>query len=126
LDWPTNIYIHRQTTKEQLTAPRLFRSEITAVVRKAVYQQRITPEQGRLMLSYLLVYPVKFYEDTDLLKEAIALNSNRLPDAITLGEEALAVLPTEQRWQTRRAYAHTGISARSPACLDREYTLITG
>ncbi len=68
-----------QTTKEQLTAPRLFRSEITAVVRKAVYQQRMTPEQGRAMLSQLLAYPVELHEDTDLLKEAydLAVRFNR-------------------------------------------------
>jgi len=62
-----------QTTIEYLTAPRLFRSEITAVVRKAAYQQRITPEQGRAMLSQLLVYPVEFHEDDDLLREAYEL-----------------------------------------------------
>lgn len=64
---------------EQLTAPQLFRSEITAVVRKAVYQTRLTPEQGRLMLAQLLVYPVTFYEDDILLKEAyeLAVRFNR-------------------------------------------------
>jgi predicted nucleic acid-binding protein len=68
-----------QTTKEHLTAPRLFRSEITAVVRKAVYQQRITSEQGRVMLSQLLIYPMEFHEDDDLLKEAyeLAVHFNR-------------------------------------------------
>ena len=68
-----------QVTEENLTAPRLFRSEITAVVRKAVYQQRITPDQGRIMLSQLLLYPVEFYEDDDLLKEAyeLAVRFNR-------------------------------------------------
>jgi predicted nucleic acid-binding protein len=68
-----------QTTKEQLTAPRLFRSEITAVVRKAVYQQRMSPEQGRAMLSQLLVYPVDLHEDIALLKEAydLAVRFNR-------------------------------------------------
>src|SRR5258708_32498327 len=67
------IFTACYTTKEPLTAPRLFRSEITAVVRKAVYQQRITPEQGRVMLARLLVYPVEFHEDNDLLKEAYEL-----------------------------------------------------
>lgn len=64
---------------EQLTAPQMFRSEITAVVRKAVYQTRLTPEQGRLMLAQLLVYPVTFYEDDILLKEAyeLAVRFNR-------------------------------------------------
>jgi hypothetical protein len=68
-----------QTTKEPLTAPRLFRSEITAVVHKAVYQQRLTPEQGRALLSQLLVYPVDFHEDTALFKEAddLAVGFNR-------------------------------------------------
>lgn len=56
-----------------LIAPRLFRSEITAVVRKAVYQQRITHEQGRAMLARLLLYPVEFYEDDALLKSAYEL-----------------------------------------------------
>jgi predicted nucleic acid-binding protein len=56
-----------------LTAPRLFRSEITAVVRKVVYQQRITHEQGHEMLARLLVYPVEFYEDDALLKSAYEL-----------------------------------------------------
>ena len=56
-----------------LAAPRLFRSEITAVVRKAVYQQRITYEQGRGMLARLLVYPVEFHEDDALLKSAYEL-----------------------------------------------------
>lgn len=59
-----------RTSGERLTAPRLFRSEITAVVRKAVYQQRLTPEQGRSMLARLLLYPVEFYDDDGLLKEA--------------------------------------------------------
>src|SRR5258708_30868933 len=62
-----------QVTEENLTAPRLFRSEITAVVRKAVYQQRLNAEQGRVMLSRLLAYPVEFHEDYDLLKKAYEL-----------------------------------------------------
>lgn len=68
-----------QATHEHLTAPRLFRSEITAVIRKAVYQQRITVEQGRAMLWQLLAYPVDFHEDDALLKEAyeLAVRFNR-------------------------------------------------
>jgi predicted nucleic acid-binding protein len=56
-----------------LAAPRLFRSEITAVVRKVVYQQRITHKQGREMLVRLLSYPVEFHEDDALLKSAYEL-----------------------------------------------------
>lgn len=58
---------------ERLTAPRLFRSEIAAVVRKVVYQGRMTAEQGRTMLAHLLLYPVTFYEDDGLLKDAYEL-----------------------------------------------------
>lgn len=57
----------------QLAAPRLFRSEITAVVRKVVYQERMTIEQGRAVLSQLLSYPVTLYEDVELLKAAFEL-----------------------------------------------------
>lgn len=57
----------------QLAAPRLFRSEITAVVRKVVYQERMTVEQGRAVLSQLLSYPVTLYEDVELLKAAFEL-----------------------------------------------------
>lgn len=66
-------------TKEQLVAPRLFRSEITAVVRKIVFQGRVSPEQGREMLAQLLTYPVTFYDDDDLLKQAyeLAVQFNR-------------------------------------------------
>lgn len=80
--------IHRQanqilalwhSTKEQLIAPRLFRSELTAVIRKVVYQQRLTAEQGRVLLSQLLRYPLEFHEDDELLKEAyeLAVRFNR-------------------------------------------------
>jgi predicted nucleic acid-binding protein len=65
--------------KEPLVAPRLFRFEITAVVRKIVFQGRISPEQGREMLAQLLTYPVTFYDDDDLLKQAyeLAVKFNR-------------------------------------------------
>src|SRR5258708_23556676 len=68
-----------QVREEKLPGPRLFRSEITAVFRKAVYQQRLNAEQGRVMLSRLLAYPVEFHEDDDLLKEAyeLAVRFNR-------------------------------------------------
>lgn len=56
-----------------LAAPRLLRSEIIAVMRKVVYQQRITHEQGREMLTRILMYPVDFHEDDALLKSAYEL-----------------------------------------------------
>lgn len=62
-----------QTTETPLAAPRLFRSELTAVVRKAVYQKRISFEQGRLLLPKLLAYPIAFFEDDALLEAAYDL-----------------------------------------------------
>jgi predicted nucleic acid-binding protein len=61
------------TSGTTLAAPRLFRSEVTAVVRKVVFQRRITHEQGREMLASLLDYPVTFYEDDALLLAAYEL-----------------------------------------------------
>ncbi len=61
------------TSRTPLVAPRLFRSEITAVVRKLVYQQRISHELGREMLAQLLSYPVELHEDDELLKSAYEL-----------------------------------------------------
>jgi predicted nucleic acid-binding protein len=68
-----------QNTGETLTAPRLFRSEITAVVRKAVYQGRIDAQRGRALLAQLLSYSLAFHEDDALLKEAyeLAVRFNR-------------------------------------------------
>jgi len=62
-----------ETTKTRLIAPRLFRSEITAVMRKAVYQRRISHEQGRFLLSRLLSHPIEFVEDDELLTAAYNL-----------------------------------------------------
>jgi predicted nucleic acid-binding protein len=62
-----------QTSASVLVAPRLFRSELTAVMRKVVYQGRITHQQGRALLEQLLAYPVVFYEDEALLKSAYEL-----------------------------------------------------
>ena len=62
-----------RNTGTLLVAPQLFRSEITAVIRKAVYLERISHEQGGSMLSQLLVYPVEFHEDDALLKTAYEL-----------------------------------------------------
>jgi predicted nucleic acid-binding protein len=62
-----------------LAAPALFRSEITAVIRKIVYQERITHEEGHKILKQLLLYPVRFYDDNALLLAAyeIAHRFNR-------------------------------------------------
>ncbi|NJL54766.1 type II toxin-antitoxin system VapC family toxin [bacterium] len=62
-----------QGSETPLAAPQLFRSEITAVVRKAVFQKRIRHEQGRKLLAQLLAYPVNFHEDDALLKTSYEL-----------------------------------------------------
>ncbi|MBL8133221.1 MAG: type II toxin-antitoxin system VapC family toxin [Anaerolineae bacterium] len=59
-----------QTSETRLTAPSLFRSEITAVLRKVVFQQRISHEQGRILLRRLFAYPVVYIEDEALLESA--------------------------------------------------------
>jgi predicted nucleic acid-binding protein len=61
------------STNTLLVAPHLFKSEITAVLRKAVYQERITHYQGDGFLNYILGYPVTFYEDVALLKHSYEL-----------------------------------------------------
>jgi predicted nucleic acid-binding protein len=69
----TQILAVWRDNETPLVAPRLFRSEITAVVRKVVYQQRISHAQGREMLTKLLDYPVRVFEDDSLLKAAFEL-----------------------------------------------------
>lgn len=68
---------HRMSTwsamKVVLTAPRLFRSEVTTVMRKAVYQNRIKHEQGRLLMARLLRHPIEYVEDHELLMAAYDL-----------------------------------------------------
>lgn len=51
-------------------APRLFRYEAAAVLRRSVYQKRIDGEQGRSLLKDLLTYPIDFVDDDALLLSA--------------------------------------------------------
>lgn len=54
----------------QLVAPTLFRYEVVAVARKAVFQSRITPEEGIQARDFMLQYPVQTHFDEILLKRA--------------------------------------------------------
>lgn len=54
-------------------APYLLRYELTAVSRKAVYQGRITAEEGQRALDKLLGYPVTLHFDEGLLKRGYEL-----------------------------------------------------
>ena len=64
---------HWQQQNVQLTAPMLFRYEIIAVVRKAVYQKRIPLERGIAIRDEMLSFPVRVYVDDELLKRAYEL-----------------------------------------------------
>lgn len=56
-----------------LNAPVLLRYELIAVSRKAVYQERITVEQGLIARDQLLSYPVMLHFDDALLKRGYEL-----------------------------------------------------
>jgi predicted nucleic acid-binding protein len=64
-----------QVDKTALYAPALLHYELVAVSRKAVYQGRVTPEEGLLACDALLSYPVTLYFDAALLKRAYELAS---------------------------------------------------
>jgi predicted nucleic acid-binding protein len=69
----------------RLAVPSFFRSEVVAVVRKAVFQKRITHEYGKLLLPTLLQADIEFYEDDELLMVAYEIaarfNMPRIYDA---------------------------------------------
>ncbi len=88
-----------QSSRTPLAAPRLFRSEITAVVRKAVYVERITHQRGQTLLAHLLAFPVTFYEDDALLMTAYDLaNRFNRPRAYDAQYLALAARLSCEFW----------------------------
>lgn len=82
-------------------APRLFRSEVGAVLRKAVFTKRITQEEGKSLLERALKAPVEFHEDDALITQAyqlaFELNQPRSYDAQYL---ALAQRLQGEFWTT--------------------------
>lgn len=56
-----------------LHAPALLRYEVVAVSRKAVYQGRVTVEEGLRARDRLLNYPLTLHLNDDLLKRAYEL-----------------------------------------------------
>ena len=62
-----------QTEQAALHAPYLLRYELIAVSRKAVYQKRVTAEEGLIARDQLLSYPVTLHFDVGLLKRAYEL-----------------------------------------------------
>lgn len=62
-----------QTDNITLHAPTLLRYELVAVSRKAVYQARVTAEEGLRARDKLLAYPVTLHFDDVLLKRGYEL-----------------------------------------------------
>jgi predicted nucleic acid-binding protein len=64
-----------QTDNTTLHAPALLRYEVVAVSRKAVYQGRVTAEEGVRACDRLLNYPIIVHFDDDLLKRGYELGT---------------------------------------------------
>lgn len=62
-----------QEAQITLHAPTLLRYELIAVSRKAVYQKRITADEGQIARDQLMSYPVTLHFDDALLKRAYKL-----------------------------------------------------
>jgi predicted nucleic acid-binding protein len=62
-----------QKDQATLYAPSLLRYELIAVSRKAVYQKRVTPEEGLIARDKLLSYPVTLHFDDALLRRGYEL-----------------------------------------------------
>jgi len=73
--------LFQQLQRAQITlhAPTLLRYELLAVARKAVYQNRVTGQDGRAARDPMLNYPVTLHFDDALLKRGyeIAEEFNR-------------------------------------------------
>jgi predicted nucleic acid-binding protein len=66
--------IHQlQADNTTLHAPTLMRYEVIAVSRKAVYQGRVTPEEGMRARDRLLSYPIALHFDDDLVRRGYEL-----------------------------------------------------
>ncbi len=57
----------------QIVAPMLFRYEMVAVTRKALYQKRIDPQKALVSLDLALSYPIDYVIDEALLRRAYEL-----------------------------------------------------
>lgn len=53
-----------------LVAPRFFRDEVVAVVRKSVFQKRVEVQFGRALLDELFHTNITFFDDDELLVRA--------------------------------------------------------
>ncbi|MEP7288713.1 MAG: type II toxin-antitoxin system VapC family toxin [Chloroflexota bacterium] len=69
----TSLLMQLKDAQTQLNAPTLMRYELIAVSRKAVYQARVTAEEGLIARDQLLSYPVTLHFDDALLKRGYEL-----------------------------------------------------
>jgi predicted nucleic acid-binding protein len=76
--------------KVEVYAPTLFRYEIVAVMRKSVYQSRLTVEEAIRGRDFLLEYPVRLMMDDELLKRGYEL-ATRLNRPTAYNSRYLAV-----------------------------------
>src|SRR5258708_1171897 len=68
-----------QSWQEQgttLAAPALFRYEVIAVMRRAIFQKRLTAEEASEGCDEILSTPIQFYIDNELLKRAFEIASH--------------------------------------------------
>jgi predicted nucleic acid-binding protein len=70
-------HLIKQLQEDDVTvhAPHLLRYELIAVSRKAVYQKRVTAEEGLQARDRLLSYPVILHFDDALLKRGYELSA---------------------------------------------------
>lgn len=68
-----NLIRYIRETRTQITGPLLFRYEFVSVIRKAVFQQRLTSEEATKGLNELLTMPIQFHLDNALLVRAYEL-----------------------------------------------------
>lgn len=98
--------------RENINAPILFRSEVTTVLRKAVYTKRITHEDGFAMLVRALSAPITYVEDDLLLSEAYRLaNEYQQPRSYDAQYMALAQRLQCPFWTTDEKL-HNAVQAR--------------
>jgi len=93
---------------ENISAPQLFSSEVTAVLRKAVYTKRITHEDGLTLIIRALSAPITYFEDDALLTDSYHLaNAYQQPRTYDSQYLALAQRLQSPFWTTDKKLYNT-------------------
>lgn len=93
------------TRQIEILAPELMRYEIPAVLRRGVYQGRLSHEEGLDAIKIFFTYPIKFHIDEDLLLDAYHLaHMYNLPTAYDAQYLALAKRLNCQLWTADRRF----------------------